>query len=71
MIKIKKIVWNFSDTEFEDCDYEEARKIAVLPKSLTLKDDEVDSDAERDDVIEYLEENYSFAVLEIVTDLDD
>ena len=71
MIKIKKIVWDFSDTEFEDCDYEEARKIAVLPKSLTLKDDEVDSDAERDDVIEYLEENYSFAVLEIVTDLDD
>ena len=71
MIKIKKIVWNFSDTEFEDCDYEEARKIAVLPKSLTLKDDEVDSDAERDDIIEYLEENYSFAVLEIVTDLDD
>jgi hypothetical protein len=71
MIKIKKIVWDFSDTEFEDCDYEEARKIAVLPKSLTLKDDEVDSDAERDDVIEFLEENYSFAVLEIVTDLDD
>ena len=71
MIKIKKIVWDFSDTEFEDCDYEEARKVAVLPKSLTLKDDEVDSDAERDDVIEFLEENYSFAVLEIVTDLDD
>ena len=71
MIKIKKIVWDFSDTEFEDCDYEEARKIAVLPKSLTLKDDEVDSDAERDDVIEFLEENYSFAVLEIITDLDD
>lgn len=71
MIKIKKIVWDFSDTEFEDCNYEEARKIAVLPKSLTLKDDEVDSDAERDDVIEYLEENYSFTVLEIVTDLDD
>jgi hypothetical protein len=71
MIKIKKIVWDFSDTEFEDCDYEEARKIAVLPKSLTLKDEEVDSDAERDDVIEFLEENYSFAVLEIITDLDD
>jgi hypothetical protein len=71
MIKIKKIVWDFSDTEFEDCNYEEARKIAVLPKSLTLKDDEVDSDAERDDVIEYLEENYNFAVLDIITDLDD
>ena len=29
MIKIKKIVWDFSDTEFEDCDYEEARKVAL------------------------------------------
>jgi hypothetical protein len=71
VVRIKKIIWDFSDTEFEDCNYEEARKIAVLPKSLTLKEDDIDSDAERDDIIEYLEENYNFAVKEVVTDLDD
>jgi hypothetical protein len=71
MIKIKKIVWDFSGTEFEDCNYEESRKIAVLPKSLTLKEDEIDSDAEESDVIEYLEENYSFLIKSIITDTND
>ena len=71
MIKIKKIMWDFSDTEFEDCDYEEARKIAVLPKSLKINEEEIDSDAEYEDVIEYLEENYGFVVESIVSDLDD
>lgn len=71
MIKIKKIMWDFSDTEFEDCDYEEARKIAVLPKSLKINEEELDSDAEYEDVIEYLEENYGFIVESIVTELDD
>lgn len=71
MIKIKKIMWDFSDTEFEDCDYEEARKIAVLPKSLKINEEELDSDAEYEDVIEYLEENYGFSVESIITDLDD
>lgn len=71
MIKIKKIVWDFSDTEFEDCDYEEARKIAVLPKSLKIDEDDIDSDAEEEDIILYLEENYNFSVKEIKTDLDD
>jgi|TARA_B100000035_G_C20997630_1_gene553277 hypothetical protein len=71
MIKIRKIVWDFSDTEFEDCDYEEARKIAVLPKSLKINEDDLDSDAEEEDIIFYLEENYNFSVKEIKTDLDD
>lgn len=71
MIKIKKIMWDFSDTEFEDCDYEEARKIAVLPKSLKINEEELDSDAEYEDIIEYLEENYGFVVESIVSDLDD
>lgn len=71
MIKIKKIKWDFSETEFSDCDYEEARKIAVLPKSLTLKEEDLDSDAEIEDIIEYLEENYNFPILSIKTDLDD
>lgn len=71
MIIIKKIMWDFSDTEFEDCDYEEARKIAVLPKSLKINEEELDSDAEYEDVIEYLEENYGFVVESIVSDLDD
>ena len=71
MIRIKKIVWDFSGTEFEDCDYEESRKIAVLPKSLTLKEDDIDTDAEEEDIIEYLEENYNFAVIEVFTNIDD
>ena len=71
MIKIRKIGWDFSDTEFEDCNYEEARKIAVLPKSLKIDEDDLDSDAEEEDIIFYLEENYNFSVKEIKTDLDD
>lgn len=71
MIKIKKIVWDFSDTEFQDCDYEEARKIAVLPRSLKIKEEELDSDAEYEDIILYLEENYNFCVKKIISDLDD
>lgn len=71
MIKIKKITWDFSDTEFSDCSYEEARQIAVLPKSLLLKEEDLDSDAELEDIIEYLEENYNFSILSIKTDLDD
>lgn len=71
MITIKKIIWDFSDTEFEDCDYEEARKIAVLPKSLKINEDDLDSDAELEDIIEYLLEHYNFSVSSIVVDLDD
>ena len=71
MIKIKKIVWDFSDTEFEDCNYEEARKIAILPKSITLKEDDLDSDACEEDIIEYLVENYGFEVKSIRLEKDD
>ena len=39
MIVIKKIIWDFSGTEFEDCDYEESRKIAILPSSLKIKEE--------------------------------
>ena len=62
MIVIKKIVWDFSDTEFEDCDYEESRKIAILPKSLKVKEEDLDSDACEEDIIEYLVENYGFEI---------
>lgn len=71
MIIIKKIIWDFSGTEFEDCDYEESRKIAVLPKKLKIKEDDLDSDAEIEDVIEFLEETYHFSVKSIITDQDD
>ena len=71
MIIIKKITWDFSGTEFEDCDYEESRKIAVLPKKLKIKEEDLDSDAEVEDVIEYLEETYNFPIESIITDQDD
>jgi len=71
MIVIKKIIWDFSGTEFEDCDYEESRKIAVLPKKLKIKEEDLDSDAEIEDVIEFLEETYNFSVESIITDQDD
>ena len=66
MLKIKKIVWNFEGTDFEECDYEESRKIAVLPKSLKIKEEDLDSDAEEDDIVEYLEDTYGFEVVSVV-----
>ena len=71
MIKIKKIVWDFSDTEFEDCDYEEARKIAILPKSISLKEEDLDSDACEEDITEYLVEFCGFEVKSIRLEKDD
>lgn len=70
MIKVSKIVWDFSGTEFEDCDYEEARKIAILPKSAKIKESDLDSDACEEDVVEYLNENYGFEVEMIEVDED-
>jgi len=62
MIKVKKIVWNFEGTDFEDCNYEESRKIAVLPKSLKINEEDIDSDAQEEDIVEYLESAYGFEV---------
>lgn len=55
-IKIK-INWSFEDTEFENFQYEEARKGAGLPSTLNL-----DLDEDEDDIVEYLHENYGFEV---------
>ena len=66
MIKVKKIIWDFEGTDFEDCDYEESRKIAVLPKSLSIKEEDIDSDAQEEDIVEYLIENYGFDVKNVV-----
>ena len=71
MIKIRKIVWDFSDTEFEDCDYEESRKVAILPKSLKIQEEELDSDACEEDIIDYLVETYNFEVKSIKLEKDD
>lgn len=65
MINIRKIVWDFSDTEFEECNYEEARKIAILPSSLKINLDELDSDSITEDIEDYLLENYGFYVKSI------
>jgi len=71
MIHIKKIIWDFSDTEFENCDYEESRKIAVLPKSLKIEEDDLDSDACEEDIVDYLVENYNFEIKSIKIEIDD
>lgn len=60
MIKVTKINWDFSDTEFEDCDYEEARQIAILPDSIKIKD--LDSDSSEEEIIDYLIENFGFEI---------
>lgn len=65
MIRVKDIVWNFEGTDFEDCDYEESRKIAILPKSLKIQEEDIDSDAQEEDVVEYLVETYGFEVKSI------
>ena len=71
MIAIKKIIWNFEDTEFEDCDYEESRKVAILPKNLKIQEEELDSDACEEDIIDYLVETYNFEVKSIKLEKDD
>ena len=71
MIAIKKIIWNFKDTEFEDCDYEESRKVAILPKSLKIQEEDLDSDACEEDIVDYLVETYNFEVESIKLEKDD
>ena len=71
MIDIKKIIWNFEDTEFEDCDYEESRKIAILPKRLKVQEEDLDSDACEEDIIDYLIETYNFEIKSIKFEKDD
>tara|TARA_A200000159_G_C7329607_1_gene342400 strand:- start:369 stop:584 length:216 start_codon:yes stop_codon:yes gene_type:complete len=71
MLVIKKIVWDFSDTEFEDCDYEESRKIAILPKRVKIKEEDLDSDACEEDILDYLIETYSFEIKSIKFEKDD
>lgn len=71
MINIKRIIWDFEGTEFEDCNYSEARKIAVLPNSLKIEEEVLDSDADREDIIEYLVENYGFEIKSIKLEEDD
>jgi len=66
MLKIKKIIWDFEGTDFEDCNYEESRKIAVLPKSLKIHEEDLDSDACEEDIKDYLSESYGFEVKSIV-----
>tara|TARA_S200000501_G_C20815152_1_gene740205 strand:+ start:157 stop:372 length:216 start_codon:yes stop_codon:yes gene_type:complete len=71
MIAIKKIIWNFEDTEFEDCNYEESRKVAILPKSLKIQEEDLDSDACEEDIVDYLVETYNFEVKSIKLEKDD
>ena len=51
------IVWSFEDTEFEEFQYEEARKVAGLPNTIKIEIDEDENEIE-----EYLYENYAFSI---------
>lgn len=68
MIKVTKIVWDFSETEFEDCSHKEAVEIAVLPTSLKINEDDLD-DVGEEEIIDFLSENYGFNVKEIEVDI--
>ena len=66
--KIKvNVVWLFEDTEFEELLYEEARKAASLPKSVSIKLEDIEDDDE-DEIREYLYENYGFSAESLVYD---
>ena len=58
-----KVIWDFEDTEYENFQYEEARKAAGLPKSIKVPD--IDED---EDICEYIFENYGFNVESIDED---
>ena len=60
MIIVKKIIWDFSDTDFEDCLYEEATKVVCLPKALDIED--LDEETNNYEIREYLTENYGFEI---------
>jgi len=60
MLILKKIIWDFSDTEFEDCLYKEATQVVHLPKSLETE--ELDEESNDYEIREFLTENYGFEV---------
>lgn len=60
MILLKKIVWDFSDTDFEDCLYEEALNMVCLPESI--ESDDLDEESNDYEIKEFLTENYGFDV---------
>jgi hypothetical protein len=51
------VVWSFEDTEFEEFQYEEARKAASLPNVV-----KIDLDEDEDEIEDYLYENYGFGI---------
>ena len=57
MLKKVFITWCFEDTEYEQFQYEEARKAAGLPRSK-----KIDIDEEEIEVEDYLYETYGFTV---------
>ena len=60
MILLKKIIWDFSDTDFEDCLYEEALNMVCLPESIEA--DDLDEESNDYEIKEFLTENYGFDV---------
>lgn len=60
MIVLKNIIWDFSDSEFKNCLYEEAIDMVCLPACLEL--DDLDEDSNDYEIKEYLTETYGFDV---------
>ena len=60
MIILKKIIWDFSDTDFEGCLHEEATEALCLPTSLNIE--ELDEESNDYEIREFLTENYDFEV---------
>jgi hypothetical protein len=60
MTIIRNIKWDFSDTEFSDCLYEEAMNLVFLPESLDIE--ELEEDSSSYEIKSYLHENYGFEV---------
>ena len=59
MNKKVNVVWSFEETEFENFQYEEARKSAGLPASIVI---DIEEDDEEIDVYAY--ENFGFEISE-------
>ena len=60
MIFVKKIKWDFTDTEFEDCLLSEAMNMLSLPRELCIED--LDDESNDYEIKEYLTECYGFEV---------
>lgn len=60
MLLIKKIKWDFSNTDFEECLYSEAIEMTCLPSSISTE--ELNEESNDYEIKEFLTEQYGFEV---------